>query len=365
MAFQMPKYHHPDFNRPELASAPDAKYEVVEKDGVAPDYFHSTSMYPEYFKINGTWVLAEESRMDSSVVLCDDGHLEVVENRNLKKGDKVILGRSEDGEEGMDEETKAALQSAAYAEADTKAERDEAVKDAGRRVEDALLPEASSSELTELSMEKEKLSDSLSVYREVLQQEGQVFSERSGVVTGVSLSAGERIGDTAVLRLSDDTVPCQLKILISREQKKHVGLKDFVTVKLEGESEFQTTVTYLGESASGDGSYEILIPLSEGEGIPGQSGTLTASDAGEKFPFCIPVYALHSENTRNYVYAVKQREGILGEESYIEEINVTVQDQNENYAAITGALDGDTMIVVSATKEIKNGGTVRQQGQVQ
>lgn len=50
---------------------------------------------------------------------------------------------------------------------------------------------------------------------------------------------------------------------------------------------------------------------------------------------------------------MKQREGILGEESYIEEINVTVQDQNENYAAITGALDGDTMIVVSATKEIK------------
>ena len=38
-------------------------------------------MYPEYFKIDGKWVLAEESRMDSSVVICDDGHLEVVENR--------------------------------------------------------------------------------------------------------------------------------------------------------------------------------------------------------------------------------------------------------------------------------------------
>ena len=39
--------------------------------------------------------------MDSSVVICDDGHLEVVENRNLKKGDKVILGRSEKCEEGI------------------------------------------------------------------------------------------------------------------------------------------------------------------------------------------------------------------------------------------------------------------------
>lgn len=101
MSFVIPKYHHPDFNQPELLNAPDAKYAAAAQDGVAPDNFHSTSMYPEYFKINGKWVLAEESRMDSSVVLCDDGHLEVVENRNLKKGDKVILGRTEKGEEGI------------------------------------------------------------------------------------------------------------------------------------------------------------------------------------------------------------------------------------------------------------------------
>ncbi|HBA64074.1 MAG TPA: hypothetical protein DCZ20_09490 [Lachnospiraceae bacterium] len=101
MSFNMPVYHHPDFSRKEFINAPDVKYEAAEKDGVAPEYYHSTSMYPEYFKINGKWVLAEESRMDSSVVLCDDGHLEVVENRNLKKGDKVILGRTEKCEEGI------------------------------------------------------------------------------------------------------------------------------------------------------------------------------------------------------------------------------------------------------------------------
>lgn len=39
--------------------------------------------------------------MNGAVVICDDGHLEVVENRNLKKGDKVILGRSEKCEEGI------------------------------------------------------------------------------------------------------------------------------------------------------------------------------------------------------------------------------------------------------------------------
>ena len=91
---------HP-FSKEQFIKAPDAKWEIVEIDGVAPEYFHSTSMFPEYFKIQGKWVLAEESRMDSSVVICPDGHLEVVENRNLKKGDKVILGRSEACEEGI------------------------------------------------------------------------------------------------------------------------------------------------------------------------------------------------------------------------------------------------------------------------
>lgn len=101
MSFEMPKYHHPDFTRPEFVNAPDVRFEAAEKDGVAPEYYHSTSMYPEYFKINGAWVLAEESRMDSSVVICDDGHLAVVENRNIKKGDRVILGRTEKCEEGI------------------------------------------------------------------------------------------------------------------------------------------------------------------------------------------------------------------------------------------------------------------------
>lgn len=99
--FNMPEYHAPDFTRPEFVNAPDVKMERAEMDGVVPEHFHSTSMYPEYFKINGEWKLAEESRMDSCVVLRDDGTLDVVEQRNVKKGDLVILGRSEHGEEGI------------------------------------------------------------------------------------------------------------------------------------------------------------------------------------------------------------------------------------------------------------------------
>lgn len=101
MPFALPMYHAPDFTCPSFVNAPNARYAPAEKDGVAPEGYHSTSMYPEYFKIGGKWTLAEESRMDASVVLRDNGHLDVVENRNIRQGDKVILGRTEKGEEGI------------------------------------------------------------------------------------------------------------------------------------------------------------------------------------------------------------------------------------------------------------------------
>jgi len=101
MPFEMPVYHHPDFTKEMFVNAPDVRIEKAVMDGVVPEYYHSTSMYPEYFKINGEWKLAEESRMDSCVVLEDSGRLAVVEARNVKKGDRVILGRSERCEEGI------------------------------------------------------------------------------------------------------------------------------------------------------------------------------------------------------------------------------------------------------------------------
>ena len=99
--FKLPTYHHPDFGKQKFLDAPDAEIALVQQDGVVPDNYHATSMYPEYFKINGKWILAEESRMDSAVLLRDNGRLDVVEMRNVKRGDKVLLGRSDNGEDGI------------------------------------------------------------------------------------------------------------------------------------------------------------------------------------------------------------------------------------------------------------------------
>ena len=98
--FTLRPYHQPDFDREPLRCAPNARFETVQADGVAPDHFHAMSIYPEYIKVNGQWLLAEESRMDCVAVL-QDGRIAVREFRTLRKGEQVLVGRTENGEEGI------------------------------------------------------------------------------------------------------------------------------------------------------------------------------------------------------------------------------------------------------------------------
>lgn len=93
-------YIEPDFDNDFFNKAPDASYEEVIVEGVAPDNYHAMSIYPEYFKIDGKWIGVAESRMDTVPVIKDD-KIEVVEFRNLQVSDRVIVGRSEDGSEGI------------------------------------------------------------------------------------------------------------------------------------------------------------------------------------------------------------------------------------------------------------------------
>lgn len=100
MAFTLRKYTAPDFNLPLLQAAPDARFLPAPLDGVAPEGYHAMSIFPEYFKVDGRWLLAGESRMDCVAVL-EGGRIIVREFRLLRQGDAVAVGRTEDGSEGI------------------------------------------------------------------------------------------------------------------------------------------------------------------------------------------------------------------------------------------------------------------------
>ncbi len=102
MAFTLPAYHPPDFGQPPLKDSPLVSFGPVQTPGVAPENYHATTIFPEYFHLKkGNWVLLENSRMDAVVVRGAGGTLLVKEFRHLKAGEQVALGRKENGEEGI------------------------------------------------------------------------------------------------------------------------------------------------------------------------------------------------------------------------------------------------------------------------
>lgn len=102
MSFSLPTYHPPDFTTAKLAAAPLTRFARVQRDGVAPPDYHATSIFPEYLHLApGDWRLLTDSRMDCVVRRGEKGALEVVEFRRLRCGDRVALGRHEDGSDGI------------------------------------------------------------------------------------------------------------------------------------------------------------------------------------------------------------------------------------------------------------------------
>ena len=100
MSFPLPHFTPPDFSLPRFSQAPDAVLVPSPQDKVAPEQYHATTIFPEYFKIGGQWLLAKESRMDC-VAVYENGNISIREFRRLKKGDLVVVGRTEDASEGI------------------------------------------------------------------------------------------------------------------------------------------------------------------------------------------------------------------------------------------------------------------------
>ncbi|MDX2243272.1 MAG: TIGR00300 family protein [Leptolyngbyaceae cyanobacterium bins.302] len=71
----------------------DIVWEVVEQDGVAPDDFYVTTIYPTEVRVNCQWVPVQKQRMDAAIAVSPDGKTAQCKLlRDLQKGDRVVVG---------------------------------------------------------------------------------------------------------------------------------------------------------------------------------------------------------------------------------------------------------------------------------
>ena len=72
----------------------DAKLEPVQQNGVSPDDFYVTTIYPTEIRVNGEWVRVQNQRMDAAIAVTETSQGIVAKCkllRDLEVGEKVVV----------------------------------------------------------------------------------------------------------------------------------------------------------------------------------------------------------------------------------------------------------------------------------
>jgi hypothetical protein len=75
----------------------------------------------------------------------------------------------------------------------------------------------------------------------------------------------------------------------------------------------------------------------------------------DAYESCVPLTVLHQEGIKMYIFIVSQKDTVLGIKTEAERVNVTVVDENKNYAAIKGGFANNQDIIMSSNKPVVSG----------
>lgn len=311
-----------------------------------------------------TWENVERAR--KSVQDAEDAlkkHLEAEDSQQTASGSDASVAEGFAGESAYDswQQKKASLedavQSAKQNLEDAERTRENTLEQKRRNVADTESTGSADSTAAIYQLDIAALQEELTDYYALQKQGGEVRAQNQGFVSRIQIGVGGRTMDTAAILLTDAEAPCQFKFSITREQGKYLHLGDKVKVKIEGASSIDAEVDYLSENAAG--GYDMICRLPENIGQPGISGSIRKTVQGELHNTVIPVEALYKEGESYYIYVIKEKSGILGNEIYVEKLKVQVEDQNERYAALeAGIVASDARIVTYSSKELKQGASV-------
>ena len=292
--------------------------------------------------------------------------------RQLKQAQEALLkhqaeGRTEPDFSAEDAERKSwesqktmlerNVESAGWEEEDAVLQKQKALKEAQRKVDDAASPENAQDTLALYQLELDYEQTVLRRYEQLQKAGGKVTAKEDGVLTGVGVSAGADTPDGAAMTYASLEENLKFWMNCPKEQKKYISPGTQGRLLADGIDE-TLEIGYMEQRE--DGSWDAEITLPQNSASMGQGGIFTVDYQSESYSQCVPAEAVYTENGRSYVYVVRRQQGILGEELAAEKRYVTVEENGDRYAALAeGSLKEGEEVVVSTTKALKDGEVIR------
>lgn len=182
-----------------------------------------------------------------------------------------------------------------------------------------------------------------------------------GVVMETNGEAGAQTDGKAPVVLSTNQEGYRFMAEISQEESKWLSVGDRVKLNLRRNGEqkdLEGTVQSIGFENE-IGLYPVTVALPEGSYLSGETSKMESEKDSERYNMRLPLTALRSDSKGDFIYVVRERDSVLGRETYIEYVGIDVQDKDSTTMALNASLLPDDKVVTGSNRPLEAGDRVR------
>lgn len=206
---------------------------------------------------------------------------------------------------------------------------------------------------------QEKIVDDLQL---LVKNEGIVYTDLSGTVSAAK-SDGSVSGKDPLVSFLDGSKGFEASLQLSESDAEKLAVGEECEVSAGGSSMYYNpTVTGVVSSISAPDDNDkvtLVIRLPEGDWTVGQRVDIQAVQGRDTYEQCVPLTALHSDNSGYYLLTVEQKVTVLGVENVVVKTAVTISASDDNSAAVRGAFDRNSKVITGSDKAVEAGDRVR------
>lgn len=203
----------------------------------------------------------------------------------------------------------------------------------------------------------------LELMKKYLPQDGRLTAPMDAMVKAVNIEKGQACSPQQMLfELIDSNASLSVQWTLNPARAELLGTGDQVSFRIKGEKteEIRGTVGKK-EFSAGDGLYHYASELPAGSGNirEGMAVEISASRSIGEYPLIVPNSSISNQGGLDCVFVLRERSGVLGQEYYVEAVQVNVIEQDDFNAAVSGTLSPQDRIVSMSTKALEDGTQVK------
>lgn len=240
--------------------------------------------------------------------------------------------------------------------------RDSSLRSAGNAVADAAVPDARDSSTDVAAIEREQKELALAKLTALEKAEGRITSPIRGVVTKVTVTTGDRTPDGMAVLLADLSSGSRFVAQVPKAQETYIARKDeaVLTPGNNGKEITDLEVSSVRSSEEDPELLEVTIQLPEDTLEMGTAASMEIKRSSGTYQSCLPLSAIHYDSSQAYVLVAEESQTVLGTELTARRVDVTVEDKNEQYAALKeGVLTPEQKVIQSSDRSVEPGGRIR------